>query len=275
MSTSSEIEARVITELQRLDKLVVGFSGGVDSAVLSDLAYEALGTQALVATAVSPSLPSEEREEARRLAAARGWQHVEVDTDEFSDENYLANTPARCFFCRSAFFEALEPFRAERGIEHLALGTLVDDLGDHRPGQDAARQAGVLTPLADVGAGKQEVRDIARRRGLEVWDKPASACLSSRIPYGTPVTIEALDRVARAERALRELGFATCRVRDHERCARVEIPEEELPRALEQRREITAALREAGYTWVSLDLDGFRSGSMNAVLPMAGQAQQR
>lgn len=271
MDGAADIEARVRADLEQLPSLVVGFSGGVDSAVLADLASQALGERALIATAVSPSLPSEEREEARDVAARRGWRHVEVPTHEMDDENYVANTPARCFFCRSAFFEALTPFREERGIEHLALGTLADDLGDHRPGQDAARQAGVLTPLADAGARKAHVREIARVRALEVWDKPASACLSSRIPYGTAVTVEALDRVARAERALKGMGFETCRVRDHERCARVEIPDDRLEEALRRRGDIVDALRHAGYAWVSLDLDGFASGSMNRVLPMAGQ----
>lgn len=275
MSNAETAEREVVDRVTALGGLIVGFSGGVDSGVLSDLATEALGPSALIATAVSPSLPTVDREDAARVAAERGWRHREIATDEFTNEAYVANGPDRCFHCRTAFFAALEPVKAELGIEHVALATVTDDLGDHRPGQVAARQAGVLTPLADAGISKATVREVARRRRLPLAEKPASACLSSRIPYGTPVTTSALSRVERSEHALRTLGFPTCRVRDHGDCALVEVPTDELTRALAQREHITDALKQAGYVWVGLDLDGFRSGSMNAALPITRASPQQ
>lgn len=269
MAATEPVERQVIEALAATGGIVVGFSGGVDSGVLSDLATEALGSSAIIATAVSPSLPTVDREDAARVAAERGWRHREIATDELTDEAYVANGPDRCFHCRTAFFAALEPLKAELGIDHVALATVTDDLGDHRPGQVAARRAGVLTPLADAGIAKSTVRDIARRRSLPLAEKPANACLSSRIPYGTPVTTEALSRVERGEHALRTLGFSVCRVRDHGDCALVEVPAEELEDALARRHHITRALQQAGYVWVGLDLEGFRSGSMNAALPLA------
>lgn len=259
-------EREVLSALRQIDGLVVAFSGGVDSGVLSDLAHEALGDRALIATAVSPSLPSRDRDAARDAARSRGWRHVEVETSEFDDPNYVRNAPNRCFFCRQNFFETLEPLLAEHGMARIAMGTLVDDIGDHRPGEQAAEQHGVLRPLRDAGIDKATVRRIARRRGLPMADKPAAACLSSRIPYGTPVTTTALQRIERAEAALHDLGFATCRVRDHDGCARIEVPEDQLIDLVGQRAAVSTALRAAGYRWISLDLDGFHSGSMNAVL---------
>lgn len=269
MAGTEAVERQVIDALATTGGVIVGFSGGVDSGVLSDLATEALGPAAVVATAVSASLPTVDREDAARVAAERGWRHREIATDELDDEAYVANGPDRCFHCRNAFFAALEPLKAELGVDHVALATVTDDLGDHRPGQVAARRAGVLTPLADAGVSKSTVRDIARRRALPLAEKPANACLSSRIPYGTPVTTAALTRVERSEHALRSLGFSICRVRDHGDCALVEVPVEELDEALARRRHITEALQQAGYVWVGLDLEGFRSGSMNAALPLA------
>lgn len=256
----------VIDRLRTLPGLVVAFSGGVDSGVLSDLANEAHGSNALIATAVSPSLPRRERYAARQIAQQRGWRHIEVETNELSDPDYAKNAPSRCYFCRQNFFAALQPLMAEYGLPHIAMGTLSDDVGDHRPGMKAAEQFGVLHPLADAGIDKPTVREIARRRGLALWDKPATACLSSRIPYGTAVTAEALARVERAEEVLHDLGFGTCRVRDHNGCARIEVPEDRLVDLLAHKNDVAPALRAAGYRWITLDLEGFRSGSMNAVL---------
>jgi uncharacterized protein len=266
METTADV---VLERLAALDGLIVGFSGGVDSGLLSDLAAEALGDRAVIVTAVSPSLPSDERDAAADLAAGRGWRHREVATHELARPDYVENSPSRCFHCRTEFFDVLIPLKEALGVQHVAVGTVADDLSEHRPGQQAARKAGVLTPLADAGISKALVREIAKRRGLELWDKPASACLSSRIPYGTPVTVEALRRIELGERALKALGFADCRVRDHEKSARVEVPAERLGDALAVRGDIVAALKEAGYTWVALDLEGLRSGSMNAVLAPA------
>ena len=256
-------ESALVERLRALGSLAVGFSGGVDSGLLSDLATEALGDQALVVTAVSPSLPSAERAEAAAVAASRGWNHLEVHTTELENPDYRRNDPDRCFHCRTEFFRVLDPVRADHGIDYAAVGVVADDLGEHRPGFGAIRDAGVLTPFADAGVTKANVRDAARRRGLPLWDKPASACLSSRVPYGTPVTADVLAQVEAAEDALHRLGFDVSRVRHHGQCARVEVPVEDLSEALRRREEITLSLRLAGYTWVALDLDGFRSGSLN------------
>jgi len=246
--------------------LIVAFSGGVDSALLSDAAHEALGEAALMVTAVSPSLPETERRAAVRLAADRGWKHMLIETDEMERAAYVENSPDRCYHCRVAFLDALDPLRARFGDATVAMGIVVDDFDDDRPGIRAALERGAILPLVDSGFTKSQVRETARLRGLPVWDKPASACLSSRVPYGTPVTVELLGRIERAERYLHSIGFLSCRVRDHGRCARVEVPVERLSDVLEQREAIIEGIRACGYTWIALDIAGFRSGSMNEVL---------
>lgn len=265
-----ELEARILDRLRTLDGLIVGFSGGVDSGLLSDLAHEALAARSLVVTAVSPSLPTAERQHAATVASRKGWRHQEVETHELDRPAYVANTTNRCFHCRTEFFEVLETVRATHDIEHVAIGTIVDDLGDHRPGNAAALRHGVLRPLADAGATKDDVRRLARRRGLELWDKPATACLSSRIPYGQPVTRETLSRIEAAEEALRRRGFAVCRVRDHGGSARIEVPDDRLQELIDDRQAVVAELRQAGYQWIALDLEGFRSGSLNRVQRTVG-----
>jgi uncharacterized protein len=221
-------------------------------------------------TAVSASLPADERRAARAFTRTHHIAHVEVNTDELDRPEYVANDGNRCYHCKSALFDAIEPIAALSGAQ-IALGTNVDDLGEHRPGQAAARQRGVIAPLVEAGLTKADVRALSRELGLVTADKPAAACLSSRIAYGDAVTPEVLNRVEAAERAMLSLGFPGSRVRAHANgtVARVELPDADLARALEARSVLTAAIREAGFIFVSLDLAGFRSGSMNALLSLS------
>jgi uncharacterized protein len=260
-------ETRLREIVRGYDRVAVAFSGGVDSAVLLRVCAEELGDRAVAVTAVSESLAREERAEARALAASIGVELVEVETRELDDPDYARNAPDRCFHCKTALFEAMERIAGERGIETLLYGANADDAGDYRPGARAADEHRVRAPLQEAGFDKEDVRELARRLGLEVWDKPAAPCLASRIPYGVPVTTEALARIEAAEGFLRhELGFEVLRVRHHDELARIELPAADLPRALENRDRIVTRLREIGYTWVTLDLGGFRSGSLNEVL---------
>lgn len=245
--------------------LVVAFSGGVDSALVADVASEVLGDRALIVTAVSPALAARERADAARLAAARGWNHIEVVTDELSKAGYRRNAGDRCYFCKETLFESLAPLAAERSAR-IAVGTNLDDLGDHRPGITAAREVGVLTPLVDAGLTKSAVRELARSRGLDVADKPATPCLSSRIAYGVEVTAERLSRIAEAESFLRELGLPDLRVRDHGDLARIEVPEADITRIAAHASSIESRLKDLGFLFVTLDLGGLRSGGLNALL---------
>ena len=258
-------EQALLAALSAHDALVVAFSGGVDSTYLLAVAQDALGARCVAATAVSPSLAPSERDEARALARAIGARHVEVVTREWEREEYVANGADRCYHCKSELFDRLEPLVEEYGT--IAVGTIVDDLGDHRPGQRAAAERGVLTPLADAGMTKADVRAASRRRGLATWDKPAQACLASRVAYGLPVVPERLGRVARAEAWLRARGFRELRVRDHDDVARVEVPLRDLPALAQIASELDAALRLLGWRYVTIDARGLRSGSMNDLLP--------
>jgi uncharacterized protein len=251
--------------LRRIGRVVVACSGGVDSSLLAVVAHHELGASALAVTAVSPALPTEELEGVQALAARFGLRWRAVETRELDRPGYVANTGERCYHCRSELFDVLAPIAAEEGAA-VAVGTILDDLSDHRPGLRAAAERGVLTPLADAGFTKSDVRAAARILGLPVWDKPAAACLASRIPYGTPVTLTTLDRVGRAEAAVRALGFADLRVRHYGDLARLEVPLADLPRVLERRTEVVAALRTAGYLYATVDLEGLRSGNLNAAL---------
>ena len=252
--------------LKRIGPLVVAFSGGADSAFLAWVATDTLGSdQVRCVTAVSPSLGPEELKDCRRLAAEWGLSFGEVVTDELSDPAYSANDGSRCFHCKSALMEALVPIAAAAGAT-VVLGVNLDDLGDHRPGQQAALEAGARFPLVEAGFTKADVREWSRQLGLRTWDKPAAACLSSRVPYGTPVTLGTLRSVSEAESALRALGFGQLRVRHYGDTARIEVPLEDLAALVARRHEVSAAVHRAGYRYVTLDLDGFRSGNLNAAL---------
>lgn len=241
--------------------VVVALSGGVDSALLAAMAGRTLGARALAVTGVSPSYPDVQRAMVESVVERFSLEHAWVHTNEIEDERYVRNAPDRCYFCKSELYTQLSSLARERGFSLVVDGTNADDLSDHRPGRVAAEELGVRSPLVEFGAGKRDVRALARILDVPVWDAPASACLASRIPHGTPVTIARLGRVERAEAALRGLGFRQLRVRHHEDIARIELALEEMPAALdaEMARAMSEAVREAGFGRVVLDLDGYQS----------------
>lgn len=245
--------------------LVVAFSGGVDSALLAVAAHKVLGDTMVAATADSASLGSGELDTCRRLTDTWGIPWLAVTTDELDDERYLANDTDRCYWCKTALMDQLLPVAAERQAT-VALGVNLDDLGDHRPGQQAAAERGARFPLVEAGLTKADVRRLAHHWGLEVWDRPAMPCLSSRIPYGTAVSVPLLSRIDRAEAAVRALGFSDLRVRHYDDTARIELPRHEMARAVDLADELTEAVVGAGYRYVTLDLAGLRSGNLNHVV---------
>jgi len=253
--------------LDELGSVLVAFSGGADSAFLAWVANDVLGpSRALAVTAVSPSLLGEERADCEALAQEWGLRWRGVETFELERAAYVANEGDRCYHCKAELMDVVVPLAAAEGAT-VVLGTNVDDLGDHRPGQRAASERGAAFPLVDAGFTKADVRAASKALGLRTWDKPAAACLASRVPYGTPVTFEVLDRVARAESALRALGFRQVRVRHYGDVARLELELTEIGRAVDLRQQIVDAVRVAGYRYVTLDLEGFRSGNLNGGLP--------
>jgi pyridinium-3,5-biscarboxylic acid mononucleotide sulfurtransferase len=261
--------ASLRTQLRSFGRLLVAYSGGVDSGFLAWAAHRELSAGMMAVLADSPSLARFQMRDAVAFAEEHGMPLHIIETSEMERAEYRRNDAARCFHCKDELFTRMEDYRQGSGFDVIAYGVNLDDQGDYRPGQNAARQHGIATPLLEAGLTKQDIRQLAREAGLRLWDKPASACLASRIEYGRPVTRENLSAVEQGEEALRRLGFRQFRVRHHGQIARIEIAREELPRAmtLEMASELTTIFKALGFLYVTLDLEGFRSGSMNALLP--------
>ncbi len=259
--------------LQEMERVAVAYSGGIDSTLMAKLAYDCLGDQAIALTAISASLPTHERDEAEAVIKQIGLPYRPINTYETDDSRYLANEADRCYFCKSEVYGCLTDYANNHGYHYVLDGTNKDDVGDHRPGRKAARERGVRSPLQEVGLTKAEIRDLAQSLGLPNWDKPAAACLSSRIPYGTTITLNLLSQVEQAEFILKQMGFKQLRVRHHNDMARLEIDLPEFEAVFSQREQIVAQLTALGYTYITLDLAGFQSGSMNKALLNRGHEQ--
>jgi len=261
-------QEKLFSILKPMRRVIVAYSGGADSAYLAWAAHRMLGSNALAITADSASIPESHKDAAEAFARECGFRHEYIETREFDNPDYIKNDPNRCFHCKDELFTRLEIVARERGIEHVAYGVNVDDLGDYRPGQKAAKLHQAKAPLVDAGLTKAEIRELSRLTGLSTWDRPASACLSSRIPYGTPVTIENVKTVERGEEALRALGFRQFRVRFHGKLVRIEVAKDELAAALtpEMAQKFVEIFKPLGFHYVTIDLEGYRQGSLNAVL---------
>jgi uncharacterized protein len=261
-------QQRLFDALKRLDRVIVAYSGGADSAYLAWAAHQVLGDGAIAVTADSASIPASHKRDAEAFARECGLRHEYIRTREFENPDYVKNDKDRCFHCKDELFEQLHAFAAERGYAHIVYGVNQDDLGDYRPGQKAARIHEVEAPLADVGLTKSEIRELSRRAGLSTWDRPAAACLSSRVPYGTPVTVETIQTIEAGEEAVKALGFRQFRVRFHGELVRLEFATDELARAMtpEMFRSLAAIFKQLGFLYVTVDVEGYRQGSLNAAL---------
>lgn len=264
----AEKQEALIEALGEMSSVIVAYSGGADSAYLAWAAKQALGDRAIAVTADSASFPESHKRDAEAFAKQHGIQHEYIETREFDNPDYVKNDRDRCFHCKDELFSRLDQAAREWRVAHVIYGVNCDDLGDYRPGQRAAKEHQVKAPLVDAGLTKSEIRELSRRAGLVTWDRPASACLSSRIPYGTPVTIQNVKTVERGEEEIRALGFRQFRVRFHGDVVRIEIAPEELERAMNvgMARKFTAIFKALGFHYVTLDLEGYRQGSLNAVL---------
>jgi pyridinium-3,5-biscarboxylic acid mononucleotide sulfurtransferase len=269
-------ERLLLRLLSAMERVIVAYSGGTDSAYLAWAAHRALGENAIAITADSASIPASHKRDAEAFARECGFRHEYIETHEFENPEYIKNDQNRCFHCKDELFRELEAFAAVRGYVNIVYGVNKDDLGDYRPGQRAAKIHEVKAPLVDAGLSKAEIRELSKRAGLSTWDRPAAACLSSRVPYGTPVTPETMKTIEQGEEAIRALGFRQFRVRFHGELVRIEIAQEELSKAMtaENAKAFSAIFKQLGFLYVTLDLEGYRQGSLNAALSTTSRQPQ-